>query len=251
MHDRAHTGYTRLMSPTVQKRLSEQHTPLGHYPKRRVQALLSKGAFEIVTMAASAGGVRALIQVLSCLPSDLPVPITIVQHVARDRPSLLPGILNRCSHLTVKEAEAGERLSAGAVYLAPSNRHLLVSEDGTVLLSDAERVNFARPAADPLFASVASGFGARAIAVVLTGAGKDGAAGASQIRRSGGIVLTQDRASSENFRMPDATIRAGAAHFVLPLLAIAPALITLTMVLGAAPHFGVGMSLTRAGRVAL
>jgi two-component system chemotaxis response regulator CheB len=223
-----------LVSAAVHKPFVSQNTPSPAYPTRRTQAALAKSTFEVVAIAASAGGLGALTEVLSRLPAEFPVPIAIVQHVRRGRPSRMARLLGRRSQLAVKEAEAGERLCPRTVYVAPPDRHLLVCQDG-VVLSDAEPINFARPAADPLFESVASHFGGEAIGVVLTGCGHDGAAGATEIRRAGGIVLVQTPASSANPWMPEAAIRAGAAHLVLPIASIAAALTTLVMVPGAAP----------------
>lgn len=124
---------------------------------------------------------------------------------------------------------ATDRLSLqpGHIYMAPPDRHLLVNRDGTVSLAHTELVNFVRPSADLLFDSVAAAFGERAIAVVLTGTGKDGALGVTAIKDRGGTVIVQDEATSEFFGMPSAAIQTGKVDFVLSLDEIPPALITL------------------------
>jgi two-component system chemotaxis response regulator CheB len=109
-------------------------------------------------------------------------------------------------------------------YIAPPNRHLLVRGGGRLSLADSKLVHFVRPSADLLFESVAGEHGDRAIAVVLTGTGSDGAMGASAVHSSGGTVIVQDPETAEFRGMPDAAVEAGAADFVLPLDEIAPVL---------------------------
>ena len=183
--------------------------------------------FDIVAMAASAGGVSALTYVLGELPVDFGAIVVIVQHVDPGRRSLLPRVLARHARLPVMNAEEGMTMAPDHVYLAPPNHHLVIDRDGGLTLTHTELVNFVRPSADLLFESVAVTYGDRAIAVVLTGAGRDGAAGASTIKRRGGIVIAQDEASSEFFGMPSAAIATGAVDFVLPLRQIAPKLVGL------------------------
>ena len=193
------------------------------------QPLSSPGpAFDIVALAASAGGLNALSQVLSQLPANFPVPVLIVQHLDPRHRSLMAEILRRRTSLPVKQAEEGDSLTAGIVYIAPPNRHLLVNPDRTLSLSQSELVHFLRPSADLMFDSVAASYKDRAIAVILTGTGKDGAMGVQAIRKMGGTVIAQDEATSEFFSMPSAAIQMG-ADFVLPLSEIAIALVSLVM----------------------
>jgi two-component system chemotaxis response regulator CheB len=138
-------------------------------------------------------------------------------------------ILSRRTSLRVKQAEEGEQLSPATVYIAPPNRHLLVNPDGTLSLTQSKLVHFLRPSADLLFESVAASYGGRAIAVVLTGTGSDGAMGVQAIKKMGGTVIAQDEATAEFFGMPSAAIRSGSVDFVLPLDEIATALVTLVM----------------------
>ncbi|HEY9871240.1 MAG TPA: chemotaxis protein CheB [Candidatus Obscuribacterales bacterium] len=184
-------------------------------------------AFDIVAIAASAGGLAAIGQVLADLPPDLPVILTVVQHLDPRHRSLMASILSRMTKLRVKEAEDGETLKPGSVYIAPPNRHLLVNADGTVSLTQSELVHFVRPSADLLFESVAAAYRERAIAVVLTGTGTDGSMGVTAIKGMGGTVIAQDEHTSEFFGMPAAAIQTGNVDFVLPLKDIAPALVTL------------------------
>jgi two-component system chemotaxis response regulator CheB len=184
------------------------------------------GGFEIVAFAASAGGLNALTHVLAALPADFPAALVVVQHLDRRHRSLMAEILDKRTQLKVKEAADNDRLEHGIAFIAPSNRHLLVNADGSLSLTQTELVHFVRPSADLLFESTAAAFGDRAIAVVLSGTGSDGAMGVKAIKERGGTVIVQDDAS-EFGGMPQAARKAAPADFVLPLDDIAPALRTL------------------------
>jgi two-component system chemotaxis response regulator CheB len=183
--------------------------------------------FDIVALAASAGGVFALTEILGKLPAQFPAIVVVVQHLDPRHRSLMPEIFGRRSKLPVDQALDGMKVEPGHVYLAPPDRHLLINGDGTVSLTQTELVNFVRPSADLLFESVAAAYGERAIAVVLTGAGKDGSMGVTAIKARGGTVIVQDEATSEFFSMPSAAIRTGTVDFVLSLNEIPSALVTL------------------------
>jgi two-component system chemotaxis response regulator CheB len=183
--------------------------------------------FEIVAFAASAGGLKALTDVLAALPCEFPAALVIVQHLDPRHRSLMAEILGKRTTLTVKEAREGDRLSAGVAFIAPPNRHLLVNGDGTLSLSQSELVHFVRPSADLLFESTAASYRERAIAVVLSGSGRDGSMGVKAIKKMGGTVIVQDEKTSEFFGMPEAAQQTGMVDFVLPLPDIAPALQTL------------------------
>jgi two-component system chemotaxis response regulator CheB len=175
------------------------------------------GAFEVVAFAASAGGLTALGLVLSGLPELFPAAVLVVQHLDPRHPSFMADILRRRTALQVKEAEEGERLRLGTVFIAPPNRHLLVNPDATIALTQTELVHFVRPSADLMFESVAAVFRERAIAVVLSGTGSDGSLGVSAIKKMGGKVIAQDEKSSEFFGMPGAAIQTGHVDLVVPL----------------------------------
>jgi two-component system chemotaxis response regulator CheB len=180
-----------------------------------------------VAIAASAGGVVALTNVLGRLPAGFGAIMVVVQHLDPRHRSLMPQVIGRHSKLPVVLAMDGMELERGHVYLAPPDRHLLVNRGGTVSLTQTELVNFVRPSADLLFESVAAAYGERAIAVVLTGAGKDGSMGVTAIKERSGTVIAQDESSSEFFSMPSAAIKSGAVDFVLSLDEIPAALETL------------------------
>lgn len=173
--------------------------------------------YAVVAIASSAGGIRALIEVLGALDADLPVPVLVVQHLDPRHSTVIAEILARRSPLKVKLAEAGERVGPGTVYIAPPDRHLLVGADGVLALSDSELVHFVRPSADLLFESVAGAYGAGAIACVLTGSGSDGSMGVDAVKSRGGTVIVQDPATAEFKGMPEAAVGTRAADFVLPL----------------------------------
>lgn len=184
-------------------------------------------AFDVVAVATSTGGLAALRQILAALPVDFPAAVVVVRHIPPDHKSMLAEILGKWIDLPVTEAQDGDRLHPGTVAIAPPNRHLLVSSGGTLHLSDALPVHFVRPSADVLFMSIAQNIRHRAIAVVLTGGDSDGASGAQEIKRAGGVVIAQDEATSEVFGMPRATIATGCVDFVLPLNKIATTLMML------------------------
>jgi len=189
----------------------------------------SKAAFDVVAVAASAGGVTALGEFVSGIPEDFPSPILIVQHLDPRHRSLLAEILSRRSKLPVKQAQDGEPVKNGIIYIAPPNEHLLVNEDGTISLSQSELVHFVRPSADLLFESVAGRYKDRAIAVVLTGTGSDGDMGVTAIKKKGGTVIAQDKETAEFSGMPAAAISTGSVDFILRLEEIPSALVSLVM----------------------
>ena len=183
----------------------------------------------VIAMAASAGGLHALSVILGGLPADFPAAIAIVMHLAPDHKSLLAEILDSRSHLEVKQAQTGDILCHSKVFVAPPNHHLSVAKDGRLKLSSsaAEKVHYARPSAEPLFASVAEVYQKNAIAAVLTGGDGDGSFGVQIIKDKGGKVIAQDRPTSQDFSMPQTSIQTGNVDFILPLDEIAPKLIEL------------------------
>lgn len=171
----------------------------------------------VIALAASAGGLQALGEVLEGLPPMIRAAVLIVQHLDPHRPSHLASILGRRSGLPVRQAADHDHMAQGCAYVAPPGAHLTVTPDGELLLSDRPPLHFVRPSADHLFESMADSFGPRAIAVVLTGMGLDGASGAQAIRQRGGTVIVQDKATSAFFGMPGAAIAAGEVDRILPL----------------------------------
>jgi two-component system chemotaxis response regulator CheB len=213
-----------------------------HAARETVPAL-SAGSFPVVAMAASVGGLKALSVILGSLPADFPAAIAIVMHVAPDHKSLLSQILKSRTHLAVEQAHTGDVLFPSSVFIAPPNHHLSVAKGGRLKLSSsaAAKVNYARPSAEPLFVSVAAIYKKNAIAVVLTGGDGDGSFGVQIIKDKGGRVIAQDRATSQDFSMPETSIKTGDVDFILPLDQIAPKLMELV---------GVGSGLKNGGTTA-
>lgn len=182
-----------------------------------------KRSFPVIAMATSVGGLKALSVILAGLPADFPAAIAIVMHLSPDHKSILAELLNCRTQLVVKQAHSGDILCPSSVFVAPPNHHLSVGKGGRLKLSSsaAEKVHFARPSAEPLFASVAAVYKRDAIAVVLTGGDGDGSFGVQIIKDKGGKVIAQDRPTSENFSMPETSIQTGDVDFILPLDKIA------------------------------
>ncbi len=173
--------------------------------------------FDIVALAASAGGIGALGKVLGEFPAGFSVPVLVVQHLDRRHETVIANVLSRRTALRVKLAEADEHIAAGTVYVAPPNRHLLVDAEGMLTLTGSELVHFVRPSADLLFESVAGAYGARAVAAVLSGTGRDGAMGLAAVKARGGTAIVQDPGSAEFSGMPEAVVAASPVDFILPL----------------------------------
>jgi two-component system, chemotaxis family, protein-glutamate methylesterase/glutaminase len=182
----------------------------------------------IVALASSTGGPRALQELLAALPSDFPVPILAVQHLAKGYAGHLVSALVANCRMRVKLAEHREPLAAGTIYIGPDDYHLGVADRHSIELAGAPPVEGFRPSATWLFSSVALHFGEVGVAVILSGMGQDGVAGLVEIRRAGGLIVAQDEASSVVYGMPRAAAEARLPDFVLPLPAIAQQLIALT-----------------------
>jgi two-component system, chemotaxis family, protein-glutamate methylesterase/glutaminase len=195
----------------------------------RRPAAAGRGQYDVVALAASAGGLKALSLVLAALPADFPAALVIVQHLDPRHRSLIADILSRRTALTVKQAEEGDRLTPGTAYIAPPNKHMLVNGGGTLTLTQTELVHFVRPSADLLFESTAASYKERAIAVVLSGTGQDGSMGVQAIKKTGGTVIAQDEHTAEFPGMPAAALKTDSVDFVLPLEDIPGALMKLVI----------------------
>jgi two-component system chemotaxis response regulator CheB len=159
----------------------------------------------VICLGASAGGIEPLRSFVAALHDDVPAAVLVVVHFPPAGESALDKIIGRVSPLTALRPADRERLVAGRVYVAPPDHHLLIA-DGVMRITRGPRENALRPAIDPLFRSAARAFGDHAIAVVLSGTGSDGAAGAAEIRARGGKVLVQDPIEALYPVMPQHTI---------------------------------------------
>lgn len=184
-------------------------------------------AFDLVAVGASAGGVDALGIVLGGVPAGFPSALAVVQHLDPRHKSMLAEIMDRRCSLPVSEATDGQAVVAGTVTFAPPARHMLINMDRTITLTRTELVNFVRPSADLLFESVAATYGERAIAVVLTGSGHDGALGVTAIKKRGGSVIIEDPMTAAFASMPQAAWATGCVDLVLPIDRIADTLVRL------------------------
>jgi two-component system, chemotaxis family, protein-glutamate methylesterase/glutaminase len=182
-------------------------------------------ATRVVAIAASTGGPRALAEIIPRLPEDLGAAVVIVQHMPGEFTKLLAERLRAMSSLWVAEAMNGKLLRENRVYVAPGGYHMtLGGEPGnaSITLDESPTMWGVRPAADPLFFSVASTFGRAAIGVVLTGMGRDGAEGLRRIREAGGRAIVQDRESSIIYGMPQAALAAAGTDKIAKLNDVAP-----------------------------
>ncbi len=176
---------------------------------------------EAIVIGASAGAIEALSVLLPVVPRAARVPVVVVVHLTPNRQSLLPELFTPRCAARVREPEDKEAVSAGTIWFAPSNYHLLVERERTFSLSVDEPVRYSRPSIDVLFESAAEAYGSKLCAVVLTGANDDGASGARAVRDAGGVVVVQDPAHADSKEMPQAAIVAAKPQLVAPLVEIA------------------------------
>lgn len=186
--------------------------------------------FSLIVVGTSSGGVEALSAVLPALPPTLRIPVLVVIHLPRERPSLLVDIFAPKCRLPVREAQDKDPLLPGYIYFAPPDYHLLVDrEQGRpqLALSADDLVNFSRPSIDVLFESAADLYGAAVLGLLLTGASHDGAAGLRSIREAGGYAVVQDPRHALAPAMAQAALALTPVDQVLPLAGIARFLETL------------------------
>jgi len=185
------------------------------------------GTTKAVAIGASTGGPRALEAILLSLPSNLPATVFVTQHMPPKFTQALAERLDKSAAIRIKEAEDGEPVQTGVVYLAPGNFHLEIAADKRIRLTQYPPVEHVRPSVTVMMLSVAAVYGKDSVGVILTGMGKDGAAGMAEIKKHGGYTLAQDEATAVIFSMPRAAIQAGAVERVLPLEKIAGAITAL------------------------
>jgi two-component system chemotaxis response regulator CheB len=179
------------------------------------------GLPRLCVIAVSTGGPAALGELIPALPGDLRLAVVVVQHMPAHFTAALAERLDAQSQLTVREAVDGDRPMPGLALIAPGDKHVEIDEKGLVSLTDAAPVHGCRPAADVTMLSAAKVYGRRTVGVVMTGMGKDGAAGALAIKKAGGKTFAQDQTTSVIYGMPKAAVEAGAIDTVVPLSELA------------------------------
>ena len=198
------------------------HTPTNP-PRRHFRPRARPGGAmqgdRLVAIGASTGGTAALNSVIPALPADFP-PTLIVQHMPPVFTRMFAEALGRASQMRVREAQEGDSLERGLVLVAPGDMHLSVMKDGglnRIRLDRGEKVSGHRPSVDVLFSSVAKTYGSRAVGVLMTGMGRDGADGLLDMRRAGARCIAQDEESSVVFGMPKEAWKNGAAETLVGL----------------------------------
>ena len=208
----------RVSSPAIRLPPADRNTPLPAGLTRSTMPTSLAGALpRLCVVAVSTGGPAALSEVIPALPAELRVAVVVVQHMPAGFTAALAERLHAASRITVKEASQGDRPFPGTVLIAPGDRHLEFDDAGMVTLTDGPMVNGCRPAADVTMMSAVKVYGRRTLGVVMTGMGKDGAAGALAIKKAEGKTAAQDKETSVIYGMPKAAVDAGAIDEICAL----------------------------------
>jgi two-component system chemotaxis response regulator CheB len=215
----------RLDRARLDRASGTETAPVSRFP----MASIGTGHYEVITIGASTGGPGAIVEVLRGLPQSFVIPVLVVLHIGASFGTAFAEWLDGQTSRRVDYAVDNQRLSdcAGRVLMAPPDHHLEV-RGGRLHLTNGPERHSCRPSVDVLFESVAHDYGPNAAACLLTGMGRDGAAGLAAIRRAGGLTLAQDEQTSVVYGMPREAALLGAAVHILPLEQIGPALATLT-----------------------
>ncbi len=208
-----------LTSP-IKKTKIDNEKPVAKPQSSEANSSKRSNFAEVVVIAISTGGPSTLANFIPQLPEDVSVPIFIVQHMPREFTRLLAERLNKNSPLKIVEAADNMKVEPGYVYIAPGEFHMTVvgkKHNATIKLNQNEPENGCRPAADPLFRSVAEIYKDKTLAIVMTGMGHDGTKGAEVIKKNGGGVYSQDQESCVVYGMPQAVVQAGVVDEVVKL----------------------------------
>ncbi|WP_321394068.1 chemotaxis response regulator protein-glutamate methylesterase [Emcibacter sp.] len=219
--------YKAGKSSSLNEDILPQVSSRGAIAKRKMSSTLPR----IIGVGSSTGGPQALLKFLNSVKDELRLPILITQHMPPAFTNILAEHLARASGLPCKQAEDGDVIHTGHVYVAPGDYHMIVVNEGgkkIIRLNQDPPVNFCRPAVDPLFASLAGTFGSAVLGVILTGMGHDGLKGSQDIVDAGGTIIAQDEATSIVWGMPGAVSQAGLCSAVLPLDDIGAKVIDIT-----------------------
>lgn len=207
--------------PQRQERFSDQFAPvLARKKYAPVEVQREGGKIELIAIGISTGGPNALREVFAHIDADLPQPIVVVQHMPAGFTEEFANSLNQICPLEVKEAKEGDIAKKGRILIAPGNKHIVVEKRPLAImvhLSDADLRNGHRPSADVLFESVAHQFQNRALGIIMTGMGRDGAEQLTEMRRQGAYTLGQDEESSIVYGMPKVAFEMGAVQKQVPL----------------------------------
>ena len=205
--------------PTLLREVRDKRIPDFPSPRPRNERKLPAG-IDLLAIGISTGGPNALRKVFAAIDRDLPVPVVVVQHMPAGFTREFANSLDRISGLEIKEAEEGDLLSPGRVLITPGNKHIQVEKrrlSGIAHLSDIPPVNGHRPSVDVLFKSVAEEYGNRALAVIMTGMGRDGAREIGTLQRMGGVTIAQDEESCIVYGMPKVAVEHGYIDHVVKL----------------------------------
>lgn len=190
-------------------------------PRRKAAPVFAKpstgAASRLVIIGSSTGGPKAVEEVFSQIPPNLPAGIVVVQHMPKGFTRSFAERLDALFPFPVKEASHGDLVENGKVLIAPGDYHLVINKDGRVALNQGERVMFLRPAVDVTMAGLSEVYGNKIVGVILTGMGRDGARGMAEIKKAGGITIAQDKNTSTIYSMPRFVAEEGNADYILPL----------------------------------
>ena len=193
---------------------------------KKIEKESKKRNIKMIVIGASIGGPKALEKVLSEIPSNINMPILIVQHMFKEMTGKFAERLDSLVKVKVKEAEDGEDIKAGVVYIAKGDFHMLLNFSGKITLEHGETINGVRPAVDELFVSAAKIYKEKLLSVVLTGMGKDGAIGTVEVKKQGGYCISEAEETCFIYGMPKACKETGVIDAVLPIDLVSKAIVT-------------------------
>ena len=202
-------------------------------PKRTISLRKASAALpRIIAIGSSTGGPQALLEVLRDMAAHVKLPILITQHMPATFTTLLAEHIARATGVPCAEGRDGEMVTAGRIYVAPGNYHMVAESQGTstvIRLNQNPPENFCRPSVDPMLRSLAKLYGSSLLTIILTGMGSDGQKGATEVVEAGGTVIAQDEATSVVWGMPGAVATSGLCSAVLPIQEIGPSVRKLVM----------------------
>lgn len=219
-----HAARAPLHKNDFAPRLHEPREPARQAPRSVPSGKASLADYKLVAIGASTGGPSALQQIISALPKGFPIPVLVIQHMPAAFTGPFARRLDAMSQVEVKEAEDGDALLAGKVFIAPGGKQMLVEDHsgrGVIRIRESGENEQYRPSVDVGFRSIADAYGKNVLAIVLTGMGADGREGARLLKKGGSSVWAQDEQSCVVYGMPQAVVAAGLADRVFPLSEIA------------------------------